>query len=62
MRFLRHEARMVLAPARWIGRRVPAGFTYHRGMRGMVGLIAVGVLVEGLVVDLLLALILPGTP
>jgi hypothetical protein len=52
----------VLALARWIGRRVPAGFTYHRGMRRMVGLLAVGVLVEGIVVDLLLAAILPGTP
>jgi len=62
MRFLRHEARTVLALVRWIGRRVPAGFTYHRGMRRMVGLLAVGVLAEGVIVDLLLAAILPGTP
>jgi hypothetical protein len=62
MRFLRHEARTVLALARLLGRRVPAGFTYHRGLRRMVGLLAIGVLVEGVIVDLLLAATLPGTP
>lgn len=62
MRFLRHEARMLLALARWIGGRVPPGFAYHRALRGTVLLIAAAVLVEGVVVDLLLAVILPGTP
>lgn len=65
-RLLLIEARLLTCLARWVSGRhegtSPDAFSYHRGIRPLLGAILVLVVCEGTVVDAMLAFLLPGTP
>ncbi|MGH3096554.1 MAG: hypothetical protein ACRDMV_11225 [Streptosporangiales bacterium] len=61
-RFLLLEARLWACLARWVAGRHKQGYGYHGGVRPLIW-VAVGlVVVEGAVLDVVLALAIPGSP
>jgi hypothetical protein len=65
-RLLLIEPRLLVCLARWVAGQhqgtSPDAFSYHRGIRPLLGSILMLVVVEGAVVEALLAFLLPGSP